>query len=408
MKHSPRAPSALLGEARFASALVREQYTMPRAIRCNLPNQPYECSTRTANEQFLLNPYAVPGCFLPKYDKSKLGDKKRLERQARIAEHNAEKLRKLIIQLKAWQNSQAPEPQVTPDTLPETVNNIIGTWLAKAIDYSSVDFYGTIVMSDHPHHLLSHKQGRLDTFFEYFNGQVARALNRFYGRRHQLWSRRYSAIPILDEQTDIERLIYFLTNPQKADLVDKIEQWPGISSAQFHLGDSEDNNEYLFFDRTAWHRAKSPKAIARFLKVVRIKYAVLPALAHLPAAKRKQLLRRLVEERESQLRAQRQIVGKRVLGKQGLKQTDSKGRPQNPKIGSCPLCLCSDKELRMKFIDARSVYEAVYREQTQAYRESKKIMILQLPLGSYPPPKLIHYQHTAKPERSALSNLLVR
>jgi hypothetical protein len=381
---------------------------MPRAIRCNLANHPYECSTRTVSEQFLLNPYAVPGTFLPKHDKAALGDKKRLERQARIAEQNAEKLRKLIYQIKAWQNGQGPEPDVTVDTLPETVNNIIGTWLAKAIEYSGVDFYGTIVMSDHPHHLLSHKEGRLDKFFEYFNGQVARALNRFYGRRHQVWSRRYSAIPILDEPTDMERLIYFLTNPQKANLVDKIEQWPGLSSAEFHLGDSEEHNEYLFFDRTAWYRAKMPKAIAKFLHVVKIKYAVLPALEHLSEKKRKELLRRLVSERESQLRAQRQLEGQRILGKRGLMQTDSKSRTTNPKTGSCPLCLCSDKELATKFIDTRYIYEAVYREQTRAYRESKKPGVLQLPLGSYPPPKLIRYQHPSNPKRSPLPNMIVR
>ena len=142
---------------------------MPRLIRCNLPNHPYECSTRTVSEQFLLNPYAAPGTFSPKHDKAKPGDKKRLERQARIAEQNAEKLRKLIEQVKAWQDGQDAEPDVTVDTLPETINNIIGTWLAKAIEYSGVDFYGTIAMSNHPHHLLSHKQGRLDKFFEYFD-----------------------------------------------------------------------------------------------------------------------------------------------------------------------------------------------------------------------------------------------
>jgi hypothetical protein len=151
-----------------------------------------------------------------------------------------------------------------------------------------------------------------------------------------------------------------------------------------------------------------PKAIARFLKVVSIEYTVLPALAHLSTKKRKELLRRLVSERESQLRAQRQVDGKRVLGKRGLKQTDSKSRAANPKTSCCPLCLCSDEELRLKFIDARYVYEAVYREQTEVYRRLKKTDILQLPLGSYPPPKLIRYQHPRDPKRSALPNLMMR
>ena len=381
---------------------------MPRAIRCNLPNQPYECSTRTVNEQFLLNPLAAPGRLSSKYDHLRPGDPDRLQREARIAEDNAALLSDLIEKIKAWRNGRGDEPYVTADTLPETVNNIVGAWLAKAIEYTGVEYYGLIVMSDHPHHYLNHKEGRLDKFFQYFNGNVARALNRFHGRRHQFWSRRYSAIPVLDEQSDIERLIYFLTNPQKADLVDTIEQWPGLSSARFYLGETGKNDEYLFFDRTAWDRAKKPRAIARFLQVVRIKYAVPPALSHLPDKERKELMRRLVRESEGVCRDKRQSEGRRVLGKDGLRQVDTRSRPKNPKTGRMPLCICSDAELRIAFVTARYRYMAVYREVTQAYRDSERPGILELPLGAYPPPKLLRYRHPPDPDRSPLPNLTVR
>jgi hypothetical protein len=69
---------------------------MPRTIRCNLPNHPYECSTRTVNEQFLFNPFAVPGRLASKYDHLRISDAKRLKRDARIAEQNANRLSKLI------------------------------------------------------------------------------------------------------------------------------------------------------------------------------------------------------------------------------------------------------------------------------------------------------------------------
>jgi hypothetical protein len=381
---------------------------MPRAIRCNLPNQPYECSTRTVNEQFLLNPFAVPGRLSSKYDKTTPASRKQLLRDARIAENNAKRLSELIEKVKAWRTGQADEPYVTAETLPETVNNIIGTWLAKAIEHTKVEYYGLIVMSDHPHHYLGHNEGKLDEFFQYFDGQVARALNRFHGRRHQFWSRRYSAIPVLDEQSDIERLLYFLTNPQKADLVDKIEQWPGLSSARFYLGETDENNEFLFFDRTAWDRAKKPQAIARFLRVVKIKYSVPPALAHLTETERVEFMRRLVGEGEAVFRSKRQSEGKGVLGEEGLKQTDTQSRPPKPKTGRMPLCICSDAELKIAFFTARYRYMAVYRELTKDYRESEQPGILELPLGAYPPPRLLRYRHPADPDRSPLPNLTVR
>jgi hypothetical protein len=381
---------------------------MPRAIRCNLANHPYECSTRTVNEQFLLNPFAAPGRFASEHDDDRVGDAERVKQDALVAERNAEELAKLIDQIKAWRSDLGPEPLVTVDTLPETVNNIVGTWLAKAIDHTGVEYYGLICMSNHPHHLVSHPEGRIEKFFEYFNGQVARALNRFHGRHHQVWSRRYSAIPVLDEQADIERLIYFLTNPQKADLVDIIEQWPGLSSAQFYLGEGDDNNEFLFFDRTAWDRAKKPQSIAKYLQVVKIKYTLLPGLAHLTEDERKALVRRRLTERETELRDIRQGEGKKVLGKEGLMHNDSKARPKSPKTGPIPLCQCTDKELRILFITARYIYAYAYRAQTRGYLESETPGELELPLGSYPPPKLMRYRYPSNPECSTLPNLSVR
>jgi hypothetical protein len=381
---------------------------VPRAIRCNLPGHPYECSTRTVSEQFLLNPFSAPGRFTPECDRNRLGDKKRLRRDAEIAMRNASELKKLIAQLKAWRSDQAPQPVVTVDTLPDTINNIIGTWLAKAIEHTKAQYYGFAVISDHPHHLVGHPEGKLDEFFQYFNAQVARALNRFHGRRHQLWSRRYSAIPVLDEQTDIERLIYFLTNPQKANLVDKIGDWPGLSSAQLYLDELDQDNEFLFFDRTAWDRSKRPRAIAKYLHVVSIKYTVLPALAHLTEEERKALIRDKLTGREEALRENRRVEGKTVLGKDGLMAVDSKARPKNPKTGRMPLCQCTDEELRMAFIAARYIYAYAYREQTKKYLESETVGELELPTGSYPPPKLIRCRYPANAQSSWLPNLSIR
>jgi hypothetical protein len=83
---------------------------MPRAIRCNLPNHPYECSTRTVNEQFLLNPLAAPGRFGSKHDGDRVGDAKRLKQDALVAERNAQELSKLIDQIKAWRSGLGQEP----------------------------------------------------------------------------------------------------------------------------------------------------------------------------------------------------------------------------------------------------------------------------------------------------------
>ncbi|MBN1654621.1 MAG: hypothetical protein JXA30_12695, partial [Deltaproteobacteria bacterium] len=134
----------------------------------------------------------------------------------------------------------------------------------------------------------------------------------------------------------------------------------------------------------------------------------LPALAHMAEAERREYLSRLIGERESELKAKRLSEGKSVLGKTGLMQSGSKSRPKHAKRGRMPLCLCSDIELRLLFISERSKYESVYREQTRAYRESERPYEVELPLGAYPPPRLLRFRYPEDPERSSLPNLSVR
>jgi hypothetical protein len=167
-------------------------------------------------------------------------------------------------------------------------------------------------------------------------------------------------------------------------------------------------NEFLFFDRTAWDRAKKPKAIAKYLHVVSIKYTVLPALAHLTEAERKALIRDRLTEREAELREKRRVEGKSVLGKEGLMAVDSKARPKKPKTDRVPLCQCTDQELKIAFITARYIYAYAYRAQTRKYLESEIVGELELPIGSYPPSRLMRCWYLTNPERSWLPNLSIR
>lgn len=149
--------------------------------------------------------------------------------------------------------------------------------------------------------------------------------------------------------------------------------------------------------------------------MVRIKYSVPPALVHLPDEERKELLQRLMREREAVYRDKRRAEGKRVLGKDGLRRTDTKSRPKKPKTGRLPLCICSDVELRIAFITVGLIrfgghlkkggYDA---DDGNEKWESERPGILELPLGAYPPPKLLRYRHPPDPDRSPLPNLTVR
>jgi hypothetical protein len=83
-------------------------------------------------------------------------------------------------------------------------------------------------MSNHLHLLLRDGEGTLADFAGYYLGNLARAVNRFRGREGPVFHARYDAVRVLDPRAAVDYLEYLITNPVRAGLVDRHEQWPGL------------------------------------------------------------------------------------------------------------------------------------------------------------------------------------
>jgi hypothetical protein len=237
----------------------------------------------------------------------------------------------------------------------------------------------------------------------HLNGQLARDLNRYLGRQHQLFARRYSMEQVLDEDAELERLVYILTNPQKANLVDAIEQWPGLSSAPFLFeGKSQ---RFVRFDRTSWHQHHRPRNIAPFLHTVELKHRVLPHLQDMPEQDRRSLLQRLVREQEAKLREGRRSEGQRPLSKDKLEEVASTDRPRNRKRSPEPLCHTTRPELARAFLKSWRNYNFQYRQSAKRYRNGEVGVLF--PLGARAPSRLPRACHPTE-DGSGLVYLLRR
>jgi hypothetical protein len=65
------------------------------------------------------------------------------------------------------------------------------------------------------------------------NSNLARKIGRLVGWREKIWSRRYQAIVISNEEgAQIERLRYGLAHGVKEGLVEKVLDWPGVHGAR--------------------------------------------------------------------------------------------------------------------------------------------------------------------------------
>ena len=111
--------------------------------------------------------------------------------------------------------------------------------IATAFSMYDVDLLADIVMGNHIHLLVRViNPEHLDDVVCYIKRESAHAINNLLGRRRRtVWQQGYDCPLILDAEKMIDRLIYFFTNPTKANLESTIELYPGLSSWESVLKD---------------------------------------------------------------------------------------------------------------------------------------------------------------------------
>lgn len=117
------------------------------------------------------------------------------------------------------------------------INELILFWLAKAKQKKGrhIELFSFVFMANHYHMLLRDPKGELPEFIGYFQGNLAKSVNKEIGRRGTFWCREYDDVIVDGEDAFINRYQYNAANPVVAGLVKKPEDWGGISSAPFAL-----------------------------------------------------------------------------------------------------------------------------------------------------------------------------
>ena len=89
-----------------------------------------------------------------------------------------------------------------------------------------------VLMGNHVHLLLViSNTANLPKLVGEFKKETAFAINHLLGRiKHTVWNEGYDSPTVLDYDTAIKRIAYLYTNPQKANLVEEIENYPNQTS----------------------------------------------------------------------------------------------------------------------------------------------------------------------------------
>jgi hypothetical protein len=224
-----------------------------------------------------------------------------------------------------------------------------------------------MVMGNHIHIIIVVEDPeRVPVFYGYLKRELASAINHLLGRRkHTVWAEGTDSPTILDPAKAIERIVYCYTNPQCANLVTSIEEYPQFSTWEmFQAGGGESSARRITRDSIPAlpRRAltiEQQQALARELEenageefTLRIEPdAWMECFAELEGTDPEQINGEIVRRVRAE---ERRLVMSRVspaIGARALAAEDIR-KPHSPKKhGKRMICLSSLRELRIRFIE---------------------------------------------------------
>ena len=269
----------------------------------------------------------------------------------------------------------------------QPVNEIVVGVLARAQSFCTVKLIGIVALSNHLHLLLwVPNQWHLSKLLEHFGGNTAREVNRLHDWRGSLWERRYSGICVTDEeQAQVERLEYLLSQAVKEDLVEKVEDWPGIHFGKYLLeGRSLMAGKWV--DRTKKYRLEAQGKETKpedYTTTLTVELEQLPCWAHLSWREYIRRITGMIREIEKKAAEERERRGVEVMGAEAVCQRDPQTRPNRVKESPAPRVHAASKKERLAWREAFSFFLTAYREASDLLRRG--VLDAPFPEGCFPP-----------------------
>ncbi|MEM6702011.1 MAG: transposase [Acidobacteriota bacterium] len=272
---------------------------------------------------------------------------------------------------------------------PGTLANrtILGV-LARAQQRTGMQVVGPVAMSNHMHLLLLPETTKqLRDFMRYVNSNVARKVGRLYGWKGRFWEKRYSAIIVSnEEEAQVGRLRYLLSQGVKDGLVERPEDWPGLHLARpLQLGYSSLSGG-VWHDRTAQYRAERRVGARRvraadFIeKNLVLELSPLPCWRDLSWSERRDASRSLIDD--VVLEAQHESGERTVLGAEAVKRHDPLAAPQKSDRRYAPPCHAASLKARKELLRELRSFADSFLVASEALRNG---MTACFPEGCFPP-----------------------
>jgi len=266
------------------------------------------------------------------------------------------------------------------------LNEIVIGVLGRAQRRYGVLCCDVIFMSTHWHALLWVEDAeQLARFMQYVNGKLGKEVGRLVGWLHGIWSRRYTAILVSNEEAaQVGRLRYLLAHGVKENLVERAIDWPGVHSIRAIL-EGKPLTGYWFNRKREYAARNRGEEFGRLTYATEETFVLspLPCWAHLSPEQYRERVAALIEDIDAEAKAIRREQGLPVLGVKAVLQQNPHKKPGHSKRSPAPRFHAASKAVRDGLREAYGLFLAAFRdaaEQLKAGDRSAKF-----PLGSFPP-----------------------
>jgi hypothetical protein len=269
---------------------------------------------------------------------------------------------------------------------PELNDLILGVIGKAQHDYGMV-LQGFVVASNHAHlYARPASAQQLARFMQFVNANIAKEAARLHDWPERVWSRRYRAIPVVDDEAAHARMRYILAHGAKEGLVAAAGSWPGPNCiAALTHGDLLRGT---WHDRSAEYRARAAGKDVKpgeFTTTYDIKLTPLPCMLDLTEDQRQTHYRRVVREIDAAAAAANKEKGRSPMGVQAILDQDPHHRPDAPDRSPAPLVHAQDDDKRDEYLHAYRVFVINFRAGAEAMKAKAKLLTDLFPDWAFPP-----------------------
>jgi len=249
------------------------------------------------------------------------------------------------------------------------MNFIIWGILAKARSMYQIKVCHALFMANHFHMLLVvDNPEHVSEFIRYVKSETAHAVNRLLGRRRKtVWLEGSDTPTVLTSEDVMRYIVYIYLNPVKANLVERIEDYPGISTWKMFFADrteklckklSRSDIRQLDFaslnmrEQEKLHRHYQTIESESFQFVLE-PYAWVECFSELEGVDLEDIRNQIIKEvriGENSCASARRSKGKSVAGPTALRRQSMLKEHVPKKHSRRMICISSDIDLRKEFI----------------------------------------------------------